>query len=83
MIPYEIQLALEVPNVRGNGDDSVLVGDDKDVLTSGTISTEAARTAAPHLIAIALHPIARLLGHTPLGSLFHAGARIDALHLFL
>ena len=74
---------MQVADVRGDGDDGVFVGNDDDVLSAGTVGTKTARTATPHLIAIALHPVAGFLGHTALLGLLDARAGIDALRLFL
>ena len=83
MIPNQIELTLKILNIRGNGYDGVLIGNHNNILASGSISTEAARTATPHLIAITLHPVTGLLGNTFSLGFLHAGAWIDALHLFL
>ena len=81
MLPNEVQLALKVLNVGGDGNNSILVGYDDDILTACAIGTETAGTATPHLVAVALHPVAGILGHAAFGGLFGAGTGIDALHL--
>ena len=60
VVPDKIELALEICHVGGDGDDGILVGNDDDVLPSGSVSTEATGTTTPHLIAIALHPVCLL-----------------------
>ena len=83
VVPDKVQLTLQVLYVRGDCDDSILLRHDDDVLATGTVSTEAAWTASPHLVAVALHPVAGLLGHAALSSLFDTRTGVDALYLLL
>ena len=70
MLPYKIQLALQILNIRGDSNHCILVGNHDDVLPPGSVGTETAWTTAPHLITISLHPVASLLGHASLLCLF-------------
>ena len=83
MLPYEVKLTLQVLDIGSDGYHGILVWNDDDILSSGSVCTEATRTATPHLIAIALHPVAGLLSHASLRSLLDTSSRIDALYLFL
>ena len=83
IIPNQIEFTLQIPDIRSNGNNGILIGNHDDILSSGSISTETARSATPHLIAIALHPVTGLFSHTLRLGFFHTGARINALHLLL
>ena len=57
MFPDEVQFLAHVGDLGGGDDDGVLVGKDQDVLAVCAVGAESAVAAAPHLVAIALHPI--------------------------
>ena len=49
---------MQVGIVGRDGNDGILIRNNDDVLTTCTVGTEATGTTAPHLIAVALHPVA-------------------------
>ena len=66
MVPDEIQFSLHIAQVGSIDHHSILFWDDDDKLSACTIGTKSVVTAAPHLIAVALHPVAVLFYCYPL-----------------
>ena len=81
MFPDQVDLALHIANVCGSDDHGILLGHEDDVLTVRSVGTHAVVTAAPHLIAVALQPVAILHLHRLCHFLggFACGAALDVL----
>ncbi len=58
VIPHKVQFGLHVPEIGRDGDHGVPVGHNDYELAVRTVGTEGSVAATPHLIAIALGPIA-------------------------
>ena len=60
MVPDKIQFGLHVTQVCRIDDNGILLWNDDDILTAGTVGTESIVPAAPYLIAVPLYPVAVL-----------------------
>ena len=81
VFPDQVDLALHIANVGGGDDHGIFLGHEDDVLTVCSVGTHAVVTAAPHLITVALQPVAILHLHCLCHILggFACGAALDVL----
>ena len=72
MFPDQVDLRLHIPDVRCRDNHGIFLREQDDILAIGSVGTHAVVSAAPHLITIALQPVAifhlhglgyRLRGH--------------------
>ncbi len=58
IVPDKVQFRLHILQIGGVDHNGVLCGNNNDILSAGAVGAIGVVTTAPHLVAVALNPIA-------------------------
>ena len=74
VLPDQVQLALHVAGLGGDGHHGVLLRHDDHELAESAVAAEGVMPAAPELVAVALQPVVLVVGPARLGGQRAAGS---------